>query len=116
MERLSLPFAACIALCLATLVLHAHTVHAAASFKSPASCTPGVDCTYYFTWAISASDPTKVAITMAAQTNGWVAIGFSKTTGMTNSDVLMGYIDGSNAVTVTNRHSFTQDTPIIGIA
>ena len=82
---------------------------------SPSSCTPSVNCLFYYTWSIPSDDSTVLAFSLQAQSTGWLGVGFSQSGGMANADILMASIDPVLGPVVSNRHAFTEGTPIIGL-
>jgi hypothetical protein len=53
-------------------------------------------------WTVSASE---LSMALKGRTAGWVAIGFGATTFMKDSDMIIGYVDGSGKAAVLDCHS-----------
>lgn len=72
-----------------------------ADWKFPVSCDPaGSDCLYHARWQyIQRTDEIRFTIT-ANYTDKWVAIGFSQSTSMPRTDVVLGWIDPNGRVFV----------------
>eukprot|EP00026_Physarum_polycephalum_P002597 Phypoly_transcript_02604.p1 GENE.Phypoly_transcript_02604~~Phypoly_transcript_02604.p1 ORF type:complete len:907 (+),score=72.96 Phypoly_transcript_02604:3-2723(+) len=60
------------------------------------------DGTYTLKWTIADN---AITLTITATTKGWLAVGFSHTAEMPNSDMYVGWIDPAGKITMTDRYA-----------
>eukprot|EP00054_Salpingoeca_dolichothecata_P027288 m.199540 g.199540 ORF g.199540 m.199540 type:complete len:631 (-) comp25918_c0_seq3:106-1998(-) len=79
------------------------------SLSFPNNCK-GDACTYHVQWG---TQDNVMNFRLRAKTNGWVAVGFSSSRSMPNSDIYVGYIDTESRVLIDNRYATAKSTPAV---
>jgi hypothetical protein len=74
-------------------------------YRLPTGCDPTTDCTYFVGLEVNANDSSYLDVFLTAPVAGWVAVGFSSTPSMPDSDVFGCIVQDSDSVEAIDTYN-----------